>query len=384
MATTQQTAPAQEAGRPQPQTTVEPPGGPFIRHSQPGIRTQYQQTGAAFGATLTNPLVAVPGYIRRFRVNIVASGGAGTSVAGTADAPYNVVSLVTLKDPFGTPLIVGDGYSILRLVNKYGGQANLGVASDPSNLPSYSAIAAASGDFSFRSNLPLEFAKAYGVMSGANASLLPTITWNLSGSGAVYSTAPTTLPTLEVDVDSNFYWLPEGVNVSPPGLGTTCQWIVQACNPSIGSNSSVRVQLPRMGGYLTTLIFVLRDSTNARVEAYPSRSRIYVDGVPLIDTSDGEWKDDMMAEWGAFATGGGFSTDTIETGVRVLGRKTSLNQQNLGLLDTGETYLSTSPGTLIEIEGAPWGAITNSPAQLQVIVGQVVPSGTLIQGLPEM
>jgi dihydrolipoamide dehydrogenase len=35
----------------------------------------------------------------------------------------------------------------------------------------------------------------------------------------------------------------------------------------------------------------------------------------------------------------------IETGVRVLGRKTSLNQQNLGLLDTGETYLSTSPGT---------------------------------------
>lgn len=70
-----QVAPAQEAGRPQPQTTVEPPGGPFIRHSQPGKRQQYTVTAVAFGATVTQPLTAVPGYLRRFRIRVQGSGG---------------------------------------------------------------------------------------------------------------------------------------------------------------------------------------------------------------------------------------------------------------------------------------------------------------------
>lgn len=74
-AATGQVAPAQEAGRPQPQTTVEPPGGPFIRHSQPGRRQQYTQSGVVFGANITAPLTAVPGYIRKFRIRIQASGG---------------------------------------------------------------------------------------------------------------------------------------------------------------------------------------------------------------------------------------------------------------------------------------------------------------------
>lgn len=74
--TSTQVAPAQEAGRPQPQTTVEPPGGPFIRHSQPGRRAQFQSTGNTFGALITQPLVAVPGYIRGLRLRFAATGGA--------------------------------------------------------------------------------------------------------------------------------------------------------------------------------------------------------------------------------------------------------------------------------------------------------------------
>jgi hypothetical protein len=65
-------------------------------------------------------------------------------------------------------------------------------------------------------------------------------------------------------------------------------------------------------------------------------------------------------------------------------RKTSLAQESLGLLDTGNTFLSTNPGTLIQIEGAPWGTISNSPAILSAIVGQVVPAGILAQGVPEL
>jgi len=387
-------APAQEAGRPQPQTTIEPPGGPFIRHSQPGIRQIYANSGNALGGVVQQPLTAWPGYGRKFRVRMNASGGSASgAIVAQADAPYSGISQIILKDAFGTPLVVGPGYDMLKLVPKYGNQHFMFNASDPQNLPSWSAIATASGlsagNFNFQTALPLEFAKAYGVISGANAALLPNLQWTLAGSSALYSTAPGTPPTVELDVDVEFYWLPEGVNVDPPGLGTTCQWIYQSCNPTIGSNSTTRAQLPRLGGYLHTLIFDLRDSsaTPARIDAWPTRDRIYVDGVPIYDIRDDAWKDDMFNQFGManFAGSNTFNANgTIETGVRVLTRKNSLSQLPLGLLDTGETYLSTNPGTLIEFEGASWGSSGTSPYTLNVVVGQVVPSGTLIQGLPEV
>ena len=68
-----------------------------------------------------------------------------------------------------------------------------------------------------------------------------------------------TSPVIEVDLDSEFYWLPEGVNIEPPGLGTTCQWVLQQANPTIATTSTTRVQLPRFGGYIHTLIFEMRD-----------------------------------------------------------------------------------------------------------------------------
>lgn len=383
-ATTGQVAPAQEAGRPQPQTTVEPPGGPFIRHSQPGRRQLYANTGNAFGATITQPLTAVPGYLSRLRLRVNASGGSGTAtVAATADAPWSAFSLVTLRDAFGTPLMVGPGYEMLYLVPKYSSQFGLLAQSDPKNLPSYSAVATGangSGNFTFQTALPLEFAKAYGLISMANASLLPQLTFQLAGSAGVYTTAPTTPPTIEVDADADFYWLPEGVAVEPPGLGTTCQWVYQNASPSIGSNSSMSVTLPRLGGFLHTLILEVRDSTGARIDAWGTRFRIYVDGVPLIDSRFDELVDDMQIQYAGVST----STWTRDTGVIAISRRTSLNQMNLGLLDTGEVFLSTNPGTLVQIECSPWGTISNAPAQLSATIGQVVPAGSLLQGLPEL
>lgn len=390
-ATTAQVAPAQEAGRPQPQTTVEPPGGPFIRHSQPGRRSQYTVAAQAFGALITQPLVAAPGYLSRFRLRVAASGGVGggATVAVTADAPWSAVALVTLRDAFGTPLIVGPGYEMLYLVPKYSGQFGVMTSSDPRNLSTYSAPvtgAGASGAFTFATALPLEFAKAYGVISMANASLLPTLSIQLATAAAVYSTAPaTTVPVMQVDVEADFYWLPEGVAIEPPGLGTTCQWVMQNCNPTIPSASTTTVTLPRLGGFLHTIILCLRDSTGARIDAYGTRMRIYVDGVPLIDTRFDTLCDDMVVQYGltpnyTVAT----PSNTRDTGVVAISRRTSLSQINLGLLDTGETFLSTNPGTLIQVECSPWGTIANAPATLEAIIGQVVPAGSLLQGLPEL
>jgi hypothetical protein len=379
-ASSTQVAPAQEAGRPQPQTTVEPAGGPFIRHSQPGRRAQYVVSGTAFAGLITQPLVATPGYLRQLRLTISATAGTSTGTpAGNADAPFNVVALVTLKDAFGTPLVVGPGWEMLYAVPKYSAQYGLLAAADIKSMPSYSAIqtttGTGAGNFSFSTALSTEFAKAYGVISMANAALLPTLQIQYATSGIVYSTAPTTLPVLNAQLDADFYWLPEGVDIEPPGLGTTCQWVLQNCNPSISSVSATAVSLPRLGGFLHTLLFILRDSTGARIDAWGTRIRIYIDGVPLIDTTFVELQDDIYNVYG------GISRDT---GLIAISRRTSLSQINLGLFDTGEVFLSTNPGTLIQFECTPWGTIANAPAQLEAIVGQVVPAGALLQGLPEL
>jgi len=375
---------AQEAGRPQPQTTVEG-SGPFIRNAQQGRAPIYNVTGGAFGGTLTQPLVARPGYFRNLRVTHTLTT-TGTITSGTlqADAPYNLNSLVQLKDAFGTPIVVADGYSASLLIGVYGGAFGLNNGNNfPQNLPSYTAVSNTTGAGTFSYSLPLEFSKAYGVLSAANASLLPTLQFNYNTAASLFSGSATgSFPTIGTQVDTDFYWLPESVNVEPPGLGTTRQWQVVQANPPVTSAASARIQFPRLGGYLDTIIAVMRDSTGARIDTgWPSRLQWYVDGVPLIDTTMPELYDDMAIQYGF---GSGLASTTRPTGTIAFCRKTSLNQQSLGLLDTGEVFLSTNPATLLELNFAPAGTITNSPATVSVLVGQCIPTGAIIQGLPEL
>jgi hypothetical protein len=397
----------QAAGRPQPQTTLEPAGGPFIRYAQPGRRTQYTSSGNAFGATITQPLVAVPGYVRGYRIMVNAGSGVNgnTTIAAAADAPFNCVSLIQLKDSFGTPLIIAPGFEGFYLVPLFSGGYGMGISSDVTLLPSFSAISTGStgtGNFTFKSYLPLEFAKGYGVISGANASLLPTLQFSLAPNTATYTTAPGTVPVLNVTVDAEFYWLPEGVSTEPPGLGSTRQWVLQQLNPSVATASTSRNQLPRLGGYLDTLLFIARNASAARLDVLPgfssnsitagntSRFQVYVDGVPLYDSLTLDLLDDMQNVWQWTPTSTTAATANITggnsrpLGVWAISRKTSISQIQHGLFDTAETFLSTNPGTLIELGGAPWGTFSGGPATVSCLVGQVVPTGALIQGLPEV
>jgi hypothetical protein len=386
------------AGRPQPQTTVEAPGGPFIRHSQDGRRSQYIAQ-PSFGGLVANPMVASPGYNKGYRLKVTATTGGGTGGTITStDAPFSIAQLVTLKDAFGTPIIVAPGFHAFYLIPLMSGQFGVDETQNIANLPSYTPMTNTTGAFQFATYLPWEFSKAYGLISGANASLLPTLQMNVAAANYA-GAAPTVAPTLQFQLDVDFYWLPQGVAVEPPGIGTTCQWVLQPCNPTIASSASLNVQLPRLGGYLTTMIFELRDANGARVAAtstgvgWPARPRFLVDGVPLIDTDISTLYDDMAIALSV----GSLNTGTIGTspaagtlqtalppGVLSLTRKTALSQRQQGLFETGETFLSTNPGTQIEIAGFPWGTISPAPAVLNALVGQVVPSGQLIQGLPEV
>ena len=380
------------AGRPQPQTTAEQSGGPFVRHAPDGRRAMYVDT-QQFGGFMGRPMVSSPGWNKGYRLLVTATTAAGTggvisAGAGGVDAPWSSMQLVQVKDAFGTQLLTGPGFDIGYGVPKYGGQFGLDLMRDPRNSPQNTPITAASGAFQFATYLPFEFAKGYGVISGANAALLPVLQINMAPATTLFSTSPSALPTLAETVDADFYWLPN-TPTDPPGIGTTEQWIYQPCNPTIPSQASTLVQLPRLGGYLTGLMLDLRDSTGLRIDAYPARPKILVDGVPLVDSLFTTLQEDLAITTGIGAaaattqTAAGTIPVARDTGVIYISRKTSLSQRELGLLDTGEIFLSTNPGTQIEVAGYPWGTVTNTPATLNAVVGQVVPSGALVRGLPE-
>jgi hypothetical protein len=436
------------AGRPQPQTTAEPSGGPFVRHAPDGRRAMYVAAGTAGGTAVgqfvANPMVSSPGWNKGYRVLTALAPGTGTSATpalAVPDAPFSIHQLVQMKDAFGTQLLTGPGYDISYLVPYYSGQFGTDLMRNPINSPQFNPIATtaaqtSAGGLQFPTYFPFEFAKGYGVISGANAALLPVLQINLSpiANSLTYTfTSGATSPTSTLTVDSDFYWLPN-VATDPPGIGTTCQWIYQPCNPTIPSGASTLVQLPRLGGYLTGLILDLRNGAGNRMSesvasggpgyvpatsaldtgtGWPVRPKILVDGVPLIDSLIGTIFEDMAINSGigaqvgnvpfsattattalvnpliqGSAAGYGAPTGTIPNprplGTMWLSRKTSLAQRDFGLLDTGEIFLSTNPGTQIEVAGYPWGTVTTGPMVLNAVVGQVVPSGALIQGLPEV
>lgn len=398
---TTQTAGGTVAGRPQPQTTVEPAGGPFVRHAPDGRRAQYVDS-QTFGGFLSKPTVSMPGYAKGYRILWTATGGTNGATGPTigADFPQNVMLLVQMKDAFGTQLLTGPGYVIGFEVPLYSGQFGTDLMRSPNNSPQTTVYnttgSATSTTFQFGSYFAFEFAKAYGTISGANAALLPVLQVNVAASSALYTAnAPTGLSMTQT-LDSDFYWLPSAPT-DPPGLGTTAQWIYQPSNPTIPASASQLVQLPRMGGYLTVLILEIRDSAGARDDSlWPTRPKLLVDGVPLVDTLFSTWQEDLAINMGigagaAFVTSatGGTQSGTIPVprpaGTYAINRKNSMSQRDLGLLDTGEIFLSTNPGTQLEIGGFPWGAGDGSnPHTLNATVGQVVPSGTLVQGLPEV
>ena len=399
------------AGRPQPQTTAEPAGGPFIRHAPDGRRAMYVATPGTLQNPqfIANPMVSSPGWNKGYRVLVTVADGTSTTVGtANADAPWNYFQLVQMKDAFGTQLLTGPGYDIGYLVPLYGQQFGTDEMQTPQNSPQFQAMhvpagVGAEGGFQFPTYFPFEFSKGYGLISGANAALLPVLQINTATSAtlitsSVYSAFPS---ATSVTVDSDFYWLPN-VQSDPPGIGTTQQWIYQPSNPPIPSGGSQLVQLPRLGGYLSTIILDLRDAGGARVETntttnfgWPTRPKVLIDGVPLIDSLFGTLQEDLaialqvgaLGNSAATSTSAATNTGTAQTvrptGTIAISRKTSMSQRGFGLLDTGEVFPSTNPGTQIEVGGFPWGAVISAPMILNALVGQIVPSGALVRGLPE-
>jgi len=363
----------------QPQTTAQPAGSgaPFTRMSRQMQILGPVSAGLTFGSLFTPQIKPVGGYVRFYPIYIAATGGTGATAVASADAPWNTIQNLFLRDPFGQPIIQADGYSLF-LIDLYGGQSGMfGYGNMPGNLPSFQAVQA-TGNFQYRIHLPFELdSSGYCSLPAMNAASQPSIWIQTNPSTTVYSTAPAGVPTLTIQLDEEFWAAPvDNPQYAPPDVGSSAQWSITKAPTGIASNQFQRIVLPRVGALTCTLILILRDSTGARIDGYPTTDlSLWVDGVPHLYETFNERNDKMYAAFGV----------TRPTGVIVYTFRNSV-QTVVSTADTYDLILPTSPATLLEAVGT-WGsgngsaqsgyqsAITNAPAQLYQLTQELYPLG---------
>lgn len=358
----------------QPQTTAPPPTGnaPFVRLSRKAFNRGYSIAGSAIGALVNQPIKPVGGWTRNLLLTVQAVGGAGGAavVAASADAPWNVIQSLLLRDPLGQPIINLDGYG-LYLAQKYSGQVGQDkFTSDPSQLPSFSAIvtgSGGSGNFAFKLTLPFELdSSGYCSLSSLNASANIQMDIQYAAASAVYTTQPaTTLPTLTTTVEQSFWAAPvQNPQLGPPDPGASAQWTKTGGQTTVPSATNVLIASPRKGTWIHTLIVVLRDSTGARVDAYPLTDLTYqIDGVPEYIESVADRIDEMWRFSGGVARDTGVIAYTFRDSV----------QQQISKADTHDLTQPTTPATLLEV-GGTFQTITNAPGSLTFYTGELFPT----------
>lgn len=357
-----------------PQTTGNPGGSdvPFTRLSRQMQILGPSQAALAYGALWTPILKPVGGYLRYLDFSVTASGGTQTGgVISSGDAPYAVVQNLFLRDPFGQPVVQADGYSLF-LINMYGGQAGmLGFGNNPATMPSFSTSGIAAGNYTFSLDVPFEMdSSGYGSLASMNASSQPQLQIQLNTLAATFTpggTAPSTgvQATITLAANEAFWGAPvDHPEVAPPDVGSSGQWSVARAQSSVFTNAFQRIVLPRVGTWVHTLILVLRDSTNLRVDAWPTSDlQLWVDGVPVLFETLAERTDNMFRQFGV----------TRPTGVIVYTFRNSVAWA-VSQYDTYDCLLPTTPATLLEIAGT-FGSGGSAPYTIQVITGELFPVG---------
>ena len=323
----------------------------------------------------------------------LTTAGNSATVAFAADAPFNAIAQIKLDDPAGQSIIAPiTGYQ-LYLLNKY--LTDTDCFFDPQLDPNYSATAgtaATGGSFSFRLVVPVEHRRrdALGALnnSAANQRYLLTITTASSygGTANIYTTAPTTPATnLSIQVYQQYWTSPPGVittaqgqsqvQATPSGLGTV-GFVRYERHNEVSGGGTPQIQLNNVGDYISQIVFVLRNSSNARIAGtdWPSEFDWWVNDfqVHALSTNDFQrWMARFYRYTAAVGTAGG-----LDTGAFVLGPWLDGMFDRVENFIPANQYLPTDATTKLQIRGSTFG--TNA-SYLEVLTRMIRPvSGTAL------
>ena len=312
------------------------------------------------------------GYLRRLIILVTGSGGTGGNLA--ADAPWNFFSQISVTQPNGEEMFGGPtftGYHA-RLAAEHAGWRAI---DNPAILPSFVGTAP-----NFRFALPIVFEmdaeKGVGALPNQDFSAPWKLQLTVNTSAAVFQTAPTTAATYTVEVFMDCWTVPSPINalnpniqqeVAPPLLGSLNKWTIQQY--AVPASSLFNVLLQRKGNAIRNLVFIIRNSSGARLAStiFPDPLSVRWDGT-VIRTGD----DQLLVVDDEYATRVGESSSTPTTpqaGVIALQMSdvAGVDVQGAGEAFGMGAFWGTVQSSTLEI-GGTWGA---AAATLEVLTNDV-------------
>jgi hypothetical protein len=217
------------------------------------------------------PVQEIPayGFYRDMFLEVVATGGVLGEGVAHPDAPFNVIQTISMEDVNSTP-IMGPltGWQLLYANIVNGGAYK----QDPRSNPLYETGV----NFAFFIRIPQEIYhhNAMGALPNENASSTykVKITTNIgSGATGVFTTAPTTLPSVSISgtleawtqpADTNYEGTPQAQN--PPAVGTAQFFSANTVPVNAGN---INPRLVKVGNLIRSIVIECRDSSGARNDA---------------------------------------------------------------------------------------------------------------------
>lgn len=352
---------------------------PFVRssleHREPSGVDKSLQISSSDQDLGAFPIPAY-GFLRSVLLLVTVSGGSGTAVFA-ADAPWNLLKMITIQEPNGAVISqFNSGYD-LYLANKYGGYRGY---NDPKARPDY-ATATAGGGMTFLLRVPLELSNrtALGSLPNQNAAAAFQLRATLAAATTVYSTPPpTTLPTVRVRVITEAWDQPalsadgSANSTTPPAMNTTQYWSKQIY-PIVGGQNQIR--LTRVGNYVRNLGFIYRDATGARVTMasnnFASPGVLYYDTRPVDTIEAIVWRSTMAERYGYSGTYE--AVNGLDNGVYWYDFCHEFDGRVGNELNDG--WLPTQSSTRLELQGN-FGV----PGTLEVLTNDVSVAGNVFTG----
>lgn len=253
-----------------------PNAQPAVVAALPFTSGAHEHVEPAFTATFTpgatvqrqNPTdIPAYGYITAIALEVVCSGGAGGTLA--ADAPWNILTDITLQDVNGST-IVGpiNGYE-LYIANILGGWG--GVRNNPADSPAFVG-SAPNPSFILRVPVEVSHKDGLGALSNQNSSANYKLTFGINTAANIASVAFGTIPLVTVRGWLEAWTLPADRDSrgnpqaqTPPLLGTGQYISVQG--PRAGAVGSYSAPFTRLGNYLRFVGIIGRDVSGVRSDA---------------------------------------------------------------------------------------------------------------------
>jgi hypothetical protein len=245
-------------------------------------------------------VVSIPayGYIRGVIITVTVTLG----VAGTAfqeDAPLNILKNIIFGEPNGAPIHQWNSAWELGMSKKYGG-----FQAFPD--PRAGIYAATMPNFQVQYWIPIELIMRDGLGSlpNQNAAAMFQLRYQVAGSGDLYTTTPSTQPTVQVTVEASEYDQPQASadgmanQTTPPAMNTTQFWSVQQYPIVSGFN---KIRLTRVGNYIRHLGFIQRRTAGTRANGdadFPTQLEIDLDARPIDFVRKLTWRQSMYERYG--------------------------------------------------------------------------------------